>query len=107
MAKNASPVLSVRLSIEMPGTEAGNGPTRAAPIAAAIASTVHSGVMRALRCSSCPALSRPSTSFFFSNKDVDGRDKPGHDVGRVGVKESWFHYRALPRQRGGDRLVVA
>src|SRR6266487_4141525 len=49
MAKNASPVLSVRLSIEMHGTEAGNGPTRAAPIAAAIASTVHSGVMRALR----------------------------------------------------------
>jgi hypothetical protein len=28
--------------------------------------------------SSCPRLSRPSTSFFFG-KDVDGRVKPGHD----------------------------
>jgi hypothetical protein len=30
---------------------------------------------------SCPRLSRASTSFWrgFSKKDVDGRDKPGHD----------------------------
>src|ERR1700761_6167641 len=30
--------------------------------------------------SSCPALCRASTSFFSTaSKDVDGRDKPGHD----------------------------
>ena len=29
--------------------------------------------------SSCPALSRASTSFFPNFQDVDGRDKPGHD----------------------------
>jgi hypothetical protein len=30
--------------------------------------------------SSCPALCRASTSFFVgASKDVDGRDKPGHD----------------------------
>jgi hypothetical protein len=30
---------------------------------------------------SCPRLSRASTPFLmrFSGKDVDGRDKPGHD----------------------------
>jgi hypothetical protein len=32
-------------------------------------------------CSSCPALCRASTSYFAPNKkDVDGRDKPGHDA---------------------------
>ena len=31
--------------------------------------------------SSCPALCRASTSFF-ADQDVDGRDKPGHDVER-------------------------
>jgi glyceraldehyde 3-phosphate dehydrogenase len=31
--------------------------------------------------SSCPALCRAST--FFSQQDVDGRDKPGHDAGGV------------------------
>ena len=38
----------VRLSIEMPETDCGSAPWRSAPIAAAIASTVHSGraVMR-------------------------------------------------------------
>src|SRR6185437_2596100 len=29
--------------------------------------------------SSCPALCRASTPFFFRRQDVDGRDKPGHD----------------------------
>jgi len=29
--------------------------------------------------SSCPALCRASTPFFFRFKDVDGRDEPGHD----------------------------
>jgi len=31
--------------------------------------------------SSCPALCRASTSYFLvsATKDVDGRDKPGHD----------------------------
>ena len=30
--------------------------------------------------SSCPGLSRASTSFFMEEKqDVDGRDEPGHD----------------------------
>jgi hypothetical protein len=29
--------------------------------------------------SSCPALCRASTSSSFNKKDVDGRDKPGHD----------------------------
>jgi hypothetical protein len=31
---------------------------------------------------SCPRLSRASTSFLpgFSEQDVDGRDKPGHDA---------------------------
>jgi hypothetical protein len=35
--------------------------------------------------SSCPRLSRASTSCFLARaakKDVDGRDKPGHDVER-------------------------
>jgi hypothetical protein len=30
--------------------------------------------------SSCPRLSRASTSFLHKVKDVDGRDKPGHDA---------------------------
>ncbi len=34
--------------------------------------------------SSCPRSSRASTSYSRENKDVDGRDKPGHD----GV---WFY----------------
>jgi hypothetical protein len=48
MAKNASPAASVRLSIEIPGTDCGNAPSRSAPIAAAMASTVHNtrAVMR-------------------------------------------------------------
>src|SRR6185437_5679581 len=29
--------------------------------------------------SSCPALCRASTPFFFRRQGVDGRDKPGHD----------------------------
>jgi hypothetical protein len=29
--------------------------------------------------SSCPGLSRASTSLFSVRQDVDGRDKPGHD----------------------------
>jgi hypothetical protein len=42
---------------------------------------------------SCPRLSRASTSFLraFSEKDVDGRDKPGHDCGEV-IR----HYRTRP-----------
>src|SRR5205085_2861228 len=33
-----------------------------------------------LRSSSCPGLSRASTSYLLCcRKDVDGRDKPGHD----------------------------
>jgi hypothetical protein len=43
IAKNASPGATVRVSIEMPGMDSGNGPADAAPIAAAIASTVQSG----------------------------------------------------------------
>jgi hypothetical protein len=43
MAKNASPAAIVRVSMEMPGTEAGNRPAGAARIAAAIASTDQSG----------------------------------------------------------------
>jgi len=35
--------------------------------------------------SSCPALCRASTSWLHSSKkDVDGRDKPGHDEGAIG-----------------------
>jgi len=33
----------------------------------------------AISTSSCPALCRASTSWFPREKDVDGRDKPGHD----------------------------
>ncbi len=35
--------------------------------------------------SSCPRLSRASTSFLrcLSKQDVDGRDEPGHDSGEV------------------------
>jgi hypothetical protein len=29
---------------------------------------------------SCPHLLRASTPFFVAKKDVDGRDKPGHDA---------------------------
>src|SRR6185295_2685975 len=29
---------------------------------------------------SCPALCRASTPYFLMKQDVDGRDKPGHDV---------------------------
>src|SRR5262245_41772138 len=37
--------------------------------------------------SSCPGLSRASTTFVAAKKDVDGRDKPGHDArGRRGQK---------------------
>jgi len=43
MAKNASPRAIVRVSMEMPGTEGGNGPLRAARIPATIASTAQSG----------------------------------------------------------------
>ena len=43
IAKNASPRPMVRLSIEMPATDAGNAPLRSARIACAIASTVQSG----------------------------------------------------------------
>jgi hypothetical protein len=33
--------------------------------------------------SSCPALCRASTAFLVAGKqDVDGRDKPGHDLER-------------------------
>src|SRR5262245_1068991 len=35
---------------------------------------------------SCPRLSRASTSYFVSvTKDVDGRDKPGHDAESVSI----------------------
>jgi hypothetical protein len=37
--------------------------------------------------SSCPRLSRASTSSFsLRKKDVDGRDKPGHDGRMTGVE---------------------
>ncbi len=37
--------------------------------------------------SSCPRLSRASTSYFASQiEDVDGRGKPGHDVERTSIK---------------------
>ena len=42
MAKNASPRLMLRLSIEMPEIAGGSAPWRSAPIAAAISSMVHS-----------------------------------------------------------------
>src|SRR4051794_40051521 len=32
---------------------------------------------------SCPGLSRASTSTLSGSKDVDGRDRPGHDETRV------------------------
>ena len=42
-----------------------------------------------VKTSSCPALCRVSTSFRAASKDVDGRDRPGHDgdeaVGHYGV----------------------
>jgi len=47
---------------------------------------------------SCPRLSRASTPCFFSNiKDVDGRDKPGHDDG-----ESHLQKRPVALPRDGD-----
>jgi hypothetical protein len=37
--------------------------------------------------SSCPRVSRASTSFLrVRQKDVDGRDKPGHDGGMTEVE---------------------
>jgi hypothetical protein len=26
----------------------------------------------------------------FNNKDVDGRDKPGHDDGKVEIEDGWY-----------------
>jgi hypothetical protein len=43
MAKNASPGAMLRVSMEMPLTEAGSAPTRSAAMALAIASKVQSG----------------------------------------------------------------
>jgi len=36
--------------------------------------------MEAAQHPSCPALCRASTTLPFNKQDVDGRDKPGHDV---------------------------
>jgi len=39
----------------------------------------------AVTASSCPALCRASTTFIHAKRqEVDGRDKPGHDIGLEG-----------------------
>src|SRR5437588_11171640 len=56
--------------------------------------------IRAMFDSSCPRLSRASTSRVTNGiKDMDGRDKPGHDEGeassviKVGIRPSDFKFR--------------
>src|SRR4051812_18985846 len=52
--------------------------------------------------SSCPALCRASTSYFLRRcKDVDGRDKPGHDGGESGCFEIRINLR---RPRASQRV---
>src|SRR5437016_3622364 len=43
--------------------------------------------------SSCPRLSRASTSRMMNRiKDMDGRDKPGHDEGEASnIIEGWYY----------------
>src|SRR5260221_121817 len=52
---------------------------------------------------SCPRLSRASTSFLraFSEKDVDSRDKPGHDSGEMAR-----HRNALNPEEPNMRLIA-
>jgi hypothetical protein len=59
--------------------------------------------------SSCPRLSRASTSLLpsFSKQGVDGRDKPGHDSEEMlDITElgSSFDVRARPKDSVGKRF---
>jgi hypothetical protein len=56
MAKKASPLPMLRLSMEMPDTSAGNAPARSARMAAAMSSVVQRAVMRVLCLSGRVAL---------------------------------------------------
>src|SRR5260221_13092928 len=62
--------------------------------------------------SSCPGLSRPSTSFLPPDiKDVDGRDKPGHDDYfelRLIFRSARMKLRPTPKcqSRLGPRRIV-
>src|SRR5438874_4063209 len=49
--------------------------------------------IRAMFDSSCPRLSRASTSRMMNRiKDMDGRDKPGHDEGEASnIIEGWYY----------------
>src|SRR5262249_13339632 len=54
---------------------------------------------------SCPALSRASPSFF---KRVDGRDKPGHDVGRWEKRDKGTRMtRVIGWDLGGANIKLA
>src|SRR5262249_38780888 len=83
MAKKASPGLRLRLSMGMPGTDAGGEAQRPALMACAIASTVQSGsvVIRA----------PPAAQHCFRRRRVRAASRRPPEL----------------RDRGGDRLVVA
>src|SRR5262249_62272230 len=51
--------------------------------------------------SSCPRLSRASTSFASARKDVDGRAKPGHDGGMLKILRQVLPPPCAPAGRGG------
>src|SRR5437588_1651722 len=54
--------------------------------------------------SSCPRLSRVSTSCFSCKiKDVDGRDKPGHDGGDASSNDGWYKLLLVALRRIGRR----
>jgi hypothetical protein len=57
--------------------------------------------------SSCPALCRASTSsLHLSKKDVDGRDKPGHD-GKIIRRAQYAAYCAASGARRANHLSPA
>src|SRR6185437_2090540 len=88
MAKNASPLPMVRVSIDSPETSAGSAPDFSARMALAISSTVQSAVIRP-----------PRSRFFYPRPCGEGRSPSSCEVCGAGVVARIFQMQCPPPAR--------